>query len=220
MSDTIASRFEQVRRRIPESVTLVAVSKTHPASAIREAYAVGQRDFGENYAQELAAKRQELADLSDIRWHFIGALQSNKVKLIVPATLVHAVDRLSVAEALGKRARALQTQCDALLEVNVGGEESKAGVAPDAVDALLASVLAIDGLRIRGLMCIPPPAERPEDARPGFHALRVLRDRLRAQHPSIELLSMGMTSDFEVAISEGATHVRVGTAIFGSRAPR
>jgi pyridoxal phosphate enzyme (YggS family) len=225
---SITTRLEEIRARVdgaargagrdPDSVTLIAVSKTHPAESIREAYAAGQRDFGENYAQELAAKREQLADLKDLRWHFIGALQSNKAKLVVPGTvLVHAVDRISVAEALAKRARTAGVSCEVLIEVNVGGESSKAGVDPDGVAALLQQVSALEGLRIRGLMTIPPPVENADEARPFFRRLRALRDELRPQFPSLEQLSMGMSGDFEVAIAEGATHVRVGTAIFGSR---
>lgn len=220
---SIAERLEEVRRRISQAgnATLVAVSKTHPATAIREAYATGQRDFGENYAQELTAKRAELADLQDIRWHFIGALQSNKAKLVVPGTtLVHAVDRLSVADALSRRAVGAGTVCEALIEVNVGGEESKAGAAPEAVEQLIAALAGLPGLRIRGLMCVPPPVADAERSRPSFRRLRLLRDDLRRRHPSVELLSMGMTGDFEVAIAEGATHVRIGTAIFGAREAR
>lgn len=217
----IQSRVEAAAKaagRDPNTVTLIAVSKTHPATAIREAYQAGQRDFGENYAQELAAKRAELSDLTDIRWHFIGALQSNKAKLVVPGTtLVHAIDRTSVAEALAKRARAAGLTCEALIEVNVGGEESKAGIAPAEVGALLQQLSGFDGLRVRGLMAIPPPSDDPEAVRPAFRRLRELRDQLHATQPQLDLLSMGMSGDFEVAIAEGATHVRVGTAIFGSR---
>lgn len=204
--------------REPSSVTLVAVSKTHPAQALRAAYEAGQRDFGENYAQEFAVKREALRDLADVRWHFIGALQSNKAKVVVPGTvLIHAVDRESVAQALAKRAQASDTVVEVLVEANVGGEASKAGVAPEAVEPLVARIAGLEGLRVRGLMCVPPPVDTPDEARPFFRALRELRDRLRPAHPTLDLLSMGMTSDFEAAIAEGATHVRVGTAIFGAR---
>ena len=200
------------------SVTLVAVSKTHPAAAIRECYAAGQRDFGESYAQELAKKRAALADLEGIRWHFIGALQSNKARLVVPgAAMIHALDRASTAEAIAKRAQANGTTVDALVEVNVGGEASKAGLAPDGVESFVTRCESLAGLAVRGLMCLPPNADDAEQARPFFQRLRELRDALRIRHPTLELLSMGMTHDFEVAIEEGATHVRVGTAIFGER---
>jgi pyridoxal phosphate enzyme (YggS family) len=224
----IADRLAEVRHRVvtatersgrdPSSVTLVAVSKTHPAGAIREAYEAGQRDFGENYAQELVEKRAELADLPEIRWHFIGALQSNKARFLVPGTaLIHAVDRMSVADALSRRAVQAGTVAEALAEVNVGGEETKAGISADALPELLGQASVLTGLKIRGLMCIPPVVERAEDARSFFVRLRTLRDSLRPRFPGMELLSMGMSHDYEVAIAEGATHVRVGTAIFGPR---
>lgn len=230
MTDTtrIQANLREIRRRIdaacvrarrePSSVTLVAVSKMHPSESIRAAYDAGQRDFGENYAQELAAKRTELADLPDIRWHFIGALQSNKAKLVVPGcVLVHAVDRESVAEALARRAQLAGTVAEALVEVNVGDESSKAGVPLTEARALIEKLSGLEGLRLRGLMCIPPPCDTPDAARPYFSRLRAIRDELRETHPVFDLLSMGMTGDFEAAIAEGATHVRVGTAIFGAR---
>lgn len=210
-----------VAGRRAEDVTLVAVSKTHPPEAIRAAYEVGQRDFGENYAQELAKKREALADLRDLRWHFIGALQSNKAKLLVPGcAMVHAIDRTSGAEALGKRAVANGITIDVLLEVNVGGEETKAGVAYEEAPERAREIAAIPGVRLRGLMSIPPPTEEEQTARAAFQRLRTMRDSLRATMPSIELLSMGMSGDYPWAIAEGATHVRVGTAIFGERLGR
>jgi pyridoxal phosphate enzyme (YggS family) len=204
--------------RDPAAVTLVAVSKTHGPEAIREAYAAGQRDFGENYAQEFAAKREALADLPDLRWHFLGALQSNKAKLVVPGTvLVHAVDRHSVAEALSRRAAAAETTIDLLVEVNVGAEASKAGVAPEAVETLLTTIEPLPAVRVRGLMCIPPPTEAEAEARAAFGRLRAVAAGLTTPNRPLEILSMGMSGDFEWAITEGATHVRVGTAIFGAR---
>lgn len=227
----IASRLEEVRARLalaawssnrdPAGITLVAVSKTHPAEDVRAAWEAGQRDFGENYAQELARKREALADLPGLRWHFIGALQSNKAKLVVPGTvLAHAIDRTSVAEALGKRAVAAGTHVDVCVEVNVGGEASKAGVAPDEVAPLLDGLAKVPGVRVRGLMCLPPPADDEAQIRGYFRQLRELRQRLRATRSDLELLSMGMSGDYPVAIAEGATHVRIGTAIFGERAKR
>ena len=207
--------------RSPDDVTLVAVSKKHPPEAIRALYEAGQRDFGENYAQELAEKRAALADLTDLRWHFIGALQSNKAKLVVPGcVLVHAVDRLSVAEALSRRAQAAGTTARLLIEVNVGDESSKAGIAPSEVAALISSLNSLPAIDIAGLMCIPPPVADDDDGRIHFAQLRNLRDALRPQFPSLQLLSMGMTDDFEGAVAEGATHVRIGTAIFGPRPTR
>jgi hypothetical protein len=221
---TIAARLSEIRRQIaeaatsagrsPSDVTLVAVSKKHPAASIREAYAAGQRDFGENYAQELVEKREQLADLDDLRWHFIGALQSNKARFVVPGTvLIHAVDRISVAEALSKRAVAAGTVARLLIEVNVGREASKAGVPAANVSTLIDSFSALPGVQSVGLMCIPPPGASDEH----FEALRALRDHLSPRFPALALLSMGMTSDFPSAIRHGATHVRVGTAIFGAR---
>lgn len=230
-SEEIARRLEAIRARVrlaalasgrdPSTVTLIAVSKSWPEEDVRAAYHAGQRDFGESYAQELAAKREALADLPDVRWHFIGTLQSNKAKLVVPAaTLIHAVDRASVAEAIARRAQAEHTVADVLVEVNVGAETSKGGVASHDAAALLDVFHSLKGLRVRGLMCIPPPGT-PAEARPFFRSLHALREQLRERHPGLELLSMGMSGDFETAVAEGATHVRVGTAIFGKRtAPR
>jgi hypothetical protein len=230
-ADEIAGRLADVQarlvraawgaRRDPATVTLVAVSKTHPAEDIRAAYEAGQRDFGENYAQELVRKREQLADLADLRWHFIGALQSNKARLLVPGcALFHAVDRPSVAEALGKRALATGQVAELCLEVNVGGEASKAGVPPAEAEALLETVAQLGGVRARGLTCVPPPSNEEAQLRLHFKSLRDLRDRLRARRPELEDLSMGMSGDYPLAIAEGATHVRVGTAIFGERPPR
>ncbi len=204
--------------RSPDEVTLIAVSKTHPPEAIRAAYQAGQRDFGENYAQELSRKREALSDLPDIRWHFIGALQSNKAKLVTPGcVLIHAVDRDSVGEALSRRAVQAAVTQSVLVEVNVGDEASKAGVTPNEAPELISRLRKLPGLSVRGLMCIPPPTESEPEARGYFARLRTLRDALQQSDPSLALLSMGMSGDFEAALLEGATHVRVGTAIFGER---
>ena len=194
---------------------LLAVSKTKPESLVREAYAAGQRDFGENYVQELVAKAAALADLPDLRWHLIGPLQRNKVKQVVPvASLVHTVDRAALAEELSKRAAAAGRTVRVLLEVNVAGEASKAGCSPDDAPALAAAVRSLPGLSLGGLMTIPPDTEDRELARPYFRRLREIRDAIG----DLPELSMGMSHDFEIAVEEGATIVRVGTAIFGSRA--
>ena len=199
-------------------MTLIAVSKTHPPESIRAAYEAGQRDFGENYAQELVRKREALSDLPDLRWHFIGALQSNKAKMVTPGcVLVHAIDRDSVGEAISRRAQQAGVTQELLVEVNVGDEASKAGVVIDDAAALIDRLRALPSISVRGLMCIPPPAENETDARRYFARLRTLRDELRSGRAGLDLLSMGMSGDFEAAIAEGATHVRVGTAIFGSR---
>jgi hypothetical protein len=194
-------------------VTIVAVSKTHPAAAVREAAAAGTTDFGENYAQELVAKR---ADAGDVRWHFIGRLQRNKAKLVAgQVALVHAVDSVELAQELAKRAATVQP---VLLSVNVGGEETKGGVGVDAAIELARGVAGIANVRLDGLMTMPPPSDDPEASRPAFVALRALRDQIeQALGAPLPVLSMGMSGDFEVAIACGATHVRIGTAIFGVR---
>jgi pyridoxal phosphate enzyme (YggS family) len=216
----VAENLARVRAQVPAGVTLVAVSKTQPPDAIREAYAAGQRDFGENYAQEWRDKAAALADLAGIVWHFIGALQTNKVKVVLPsgegaaapsARWVHTVDRLALAEELSKRAARRGEPTRVLLEVNVAAEPSKSGAAPGDLPALAAAVAALPGLELRGLMCIPPAEGDP---RPHFARLRALRDGLGLALPD---LSMGMSGDYAAAIAEGSTLVRVGTAIFGAR---
>jgi pyridoxal phosphate enzyme (YggS family) len=225
----VTEQLLEVRRRIeraareasrdPSSVALLAVSKGHPAARLREAYAAGQRLFGENYAQELLAKARELADLEDLGFHFIGHLQRNKVKDVVRAArVIETVDRIELATEIDKRST---SSIDVLLEVNVGGEAQKAGCAPDAVAGLLRAVSALSNLRVIGLMTIPPADDDPEASRPHFARLRTLAAELRAGglDPGPHL-SMGMSHDFEIAIAEGATLVRVGTAIFGTRPAR
>jgi pyridoxal phosphate enzyme (YggS family) len=218
---TIADNWKEVRERVaaacraagrdPAEVTIVAVSKTHPAAAVREAAAAGATDFGENYAQELAAKRPECPD---VRWHFIGRLQRNKAKLVAGhVALVHAVDSVELAVELGKRAGAVQP---VLLAVNVAGEDSKGGVTAAAAPELARAIAKTANIRLDGLMTMPPP---DEDPRPHFDALRGLRDRLAGELGPLPVLSMGMSGDFEAAIACGATHVRIGTAIFGVRSP-
>lgn len=193
--------------RAVDSVKLIAVSKTRPAGLVREAMEAGQRAFGENYAQEL---REKADALPDCEWHFVGALQTNKAKVVVGrAALIHTCDRLALAEELGKRARSAGLTQRVLLEVNVGEEPQKAGVLPADAPGLLERVRAVEGLRCEGLMCIPPAEGDP---RPRFRALRELAERL-----GLRELSMGMSADYEMAIEEGATLVRVGTAIFGER---
>lgn len=223
---TIAERLALVRERVaqaairagrrPESVRLLAVSKTKPAEMVRAAYEAGQREMGENYAQELTAKAAALSDLGDVRWHLIGPLQRNKVKQVVGVVaLVHTVDRVAIAEEIDKRAAAIGRVVPVLLEVNVSGEASKAGCPPEEAPALAAAVRAMPHVELRGLMTIPPDTEDREAARPFFRRLRELRDRIGGDLPE---LSMGMSHDFEIAVEEGATIVRVGTAIFGARA--
>ncbi|HEX4385443.1 MAG TPA: YggS family pyridoxal phosphate-dependent enzyme [Myxococcales bacterium] len=209
----VSAGLAEVRQRIAEacaragreaaSVTLIAVSKTKPLELLREAIQAGQHSFGENYAQEFRDKFEEEPGLD---WHFIGALQTNKVKYVAgKAALVHTCDRLSLAQELAKRGPGQRV----LLEINIGREPQKAGVLPEDSAALLEQARAL-GLRCEGLMCIPPAEGDP---RVHFRALRELASKL-----GLRELSMGMSADYEAAIEEGATIVRVGTAIFGSRA--
>ena len=202
--------------RNPAAVKLVAVSKTKPAAAVREAYGAGQRDFGENYAQELVEKAEALADLPELRWHFIGHLQSNKARFVAPlAHLVHGVDGASLARELAKRASKHGRQrLPVLVEVNVGGEPQKHGVSGADLAAVLAAVDAEPALCLQGLMTIPP--NDLEGARRAFEGLASLRD-LHGGPARLPELSMGMSEDLELAVAAGATLVRVGTAIFGSR---
>ncbi|HEU4732570.1 MAG TPA: YggS family pyridoxal phosphate-dependent enzyme [Kofleriaceae bacterium] len=232
---TIAERWGAVQARViaaceragrPASeVTIVAVSKTHPATAILEAFAAGATDFGENYAQELAAKQAELAASglaatpthTALRWHYIGRLQRNKARLVAGrVALVHAVDTVGLAEELGRRAAGVVQPI--LLAVNLAGEDTKGGVTAGAAPDIARALAAVPGVSLEGLMTMPPPADDPEASRPYFVALRALRDRLAdALGRSLPALSMGMSHDFEIAIACGATHVRIGTAIFGVR---
>ena len=211
------ARAVQDSNRVPQSVTLLAVSKRQPAQAIRDAYDAGQRDFGENYAQELSEKAAELADLSELRWHMIGHLQRNKVKLIATsACSVHSVHSLELVREHDKRRAGMATALDVLVEVNVGGEAQKSGCAPEAVSEILSAVEGAAGLRLVGLMCVPPHTPDPAGARPFFDALREVRE-IHGGVARLPALSMGMTADLEVAVAAGATIVRVGTAIFGER---
>jgi pyridoxal phosphate enzyme (YggS family) len=213
LGESIGERVAALRAQIPPAVTLVAVSKTQPAEAIREAYAAGQRDFGENYAQEWRAKADALAGFPDLRWHFVGGLQTNKVKLVAGrVAFIHTVDRLELARELSRRLTARQAGARVFLEVNVAGEASKEGCRPERVADLAEAVRALPALDLVGLMCIPPAGADP---RPHFRLLRALRDQL-----GLRELSMGMSADWREAIQEGATFVRIGTAIFGERARR
>jgi pyridoxal phosphate enzyme (YggS family) len=197
--------------RARDSVQLLAVSKLHPAACIRAAYQSGQRDFGENYAQELRDKAGQLADLADIRWHAIGPLQLNKAKYIAKlAYAFHALDRTELAEELSKRRAGPALRC--YLELNLGGESTKSGVPISELDATLPRISALPHLEIVGLMCLPPLGMDPEASRPFFRSLREA-----AQRHGLSELSMGTTHDFEVAIEEEATIIRVGSAIFGER---
>ena len=203
--------------RDPATVHLIAVSKTFPAEAIDPLYAAGQHHFGENYAQELRDKGESFAarGVEDIIWHFIGRIQSNKIKHIAPrASYVHAVEKLTHAEALAQHATA---PIKILLSVNIGEEESKGGVLPDEVLARCAELDAVEGIELCGLMCMPPRCEDPEDSAPFFARMAELARAGRERGLDLRELSMGMSSDFHVAVRYGATFVRVGSAIFGAR---
>lgn len=217
---TIGERIraaEQRFGRTPGSVQLLAVSKKHPAASIREALAAGQTCFGENYAQEMAEKAAELAG-SGIEWHFIGPIQSNKTRLIAAtARWVHSVDSFRVAQRLSEQKPADAPPINICLQVNISAEDSKSGVTPAALPVLAAQVLALPGVRLRGLMAIPAPEGDFERQRAVFAQVRALQEQLLEQGLALDTLSMGMTDDMEAAIAEGATIVRIGTAIFGSR---
>lgn len=221
---TIPDNIAKVRARIreaaqacnrnPQDVQLLAVSKTKPAAALREAFACGQRDFGENYLQEALAKQAELGDL-DLVWHFIGPIQSNKTKpLAEHFAWVHSVDRLKIAERLSAQRPAQLPPLNVCLQVNVSGEASKSGCSPDELPALAAAVAALPNLRLRGLMAIPEPTPDVSAQQTAFARLRQLQNSLPLP---LDSLSMGMSDDLEAAIAEGATWVRIGSALFGAR---
>ncbi len=208
-------------------VTLIAVSKGHPADAVREAYAAGQRDFGENYVQEWQEKAAQLADLPDLRWHFLGHLQRNKIRLVIgKVALLHSADDMAGIDEMQRAAWSGNLKQEVLLQINLADEAQKRGCGEDDAELFLDVLLRSPNLRLRGLMTLPPLDEDPETTRQWFKRLRTLRDRLLGQlrgkpgAPTSLWLSMGMSGDYPVAIAEGATHVRVGTAIFGARAPK
>ena len=225
--DDISDRIKVVTEKIaqearasgrePWEIGLVAVSKSQPPEKVRLAFEAGQLLFGENRAQELLAKTPLLP--SSARWHFIGHLQRNKIRKILPvADLIHAVDSVELAEDINRIASELGLFPRVLLEVNVSGESSKFGFSPDAVRRAAVRLLALPRVQVEGLMTIAPIVEHPDDARPFFAALRILRDEIAAGHGTkLPTLSMGMSDDFGAAIREGATLVRIGTAIFGAR---
>lgn len=221
---TIAENIAKVGARIREAaqasqrnfadIGLLAVSKTKPGDAIREAHAVGVRDFGENYLQEALEKQVELGDLPLI-WHFIGPIQSNKTRPIAEHfDWVHSVDRLKIAQRLSDQRPAHLPPLNICLQVNVSGEDSKSGCRPDELTALAQAVVALPNLRLRGLMAIPEPTDDVAAQHAAFARLRQLRDELAL---NLDTLSMGMSHDLEAAIAEGATWVRIGTALFGAR---
>jgi PLP dependent protein len=227
---TIAENLDRVReqiaqaaakaRRVVDEIELVAISKTHDAARVREAVEEGQTLFGESRVQEARVKIPELP--SNLRWHFVGHLQKNKIRHALPLfELIHGVDSLALAQDINRIAEEDGLHPRVLLEVNVAGEGSKFGFGPDKLRAEMESLLALSRLSILGLMTIPPIAEEAETSRKYFVQLRELRDRLQTEfHVDLAQLSMGMTQDFAVAVEEGATLVRVGTAIFGERSKR
>ncbi|HET9406653.1 MAG TPA: YggS family pyridoxal phosphate-dependent enzyme [Candidatus Sulfotelmatobacter sp.] len=227
--DNISALHERIARaarragRPAEHIALMAVTKRQPPEQIREAYNAGLRLFGENRVQEFAAKAPALANLPDTEWHMIGHLQTNKAnKAVELFAAVDSVDSLKLAEKLDSAARTLNKTLPVLIEINVGGESAKSGVAPDSqeLENLLLAAPRLEALEIRGLITVPPFTENPEDVRPFFRKLRELRDLVAVRNLArvgMNVLSMGMSHDFEVAIEEGSTCIRLGTAIFGER---
>lgn len=224
--DAVRERIESAAKRThrsPADITLMAVTKTHLPDRIREAYAAGLRVFGENRVQEFARKAEAVADLRDAAWHMIGHLQTNKATRATQLfTTIDSVDSLNLAKKLNAAAQNSGKRLGALIEINVGGEQAKSGLAPDSreLESLLLAAQRFEALEFRGLMTIPPFTDDPEGARPYFRQLRQLRDTISVRKlPKIgmDVLSMGMSHDFKVAIEEGSTCVRVGTAIFGER---
>jgi len=237
----LSERLKMIRERIaaaarrsgrsPDEITLVAVSKGQPAEKIREAIEAGQRDFGENYAQELSEHMNHVGARFprpggetpplQVNWHFIGHLQRNKVKTVLPqVSLIHSVDSLPLAQEIDKRAATLERMTPILLEVNLGNEDSKTGLSPHAVEPLVREISNLAHIDLRGLMVVPPFMDDPEKTRPLFRRLREIRDAINAQNVykrRLSGLSMGMTHDFECAVEEGATIVRVGRGLFGER---
>ncbi|MBC3767820.1 YggS family pyridoxal phosphate-dependent enzyme [Neptunicella marina] len=222
---TIAEQLQSVYQAIhsfcssnatAQEVSLLAVSKKHPADAIRQAYNAGQRQFGENYAQEGAEKKAQLADLSDIEWHFIGPVQSNKTQLIVDTfNWVQSVDRGKIARRLSKQRSPALAPLQICLQVNISGETTKSGMAVSEVFALAEQVDALPNLTLRGLMCIG--SDNPAHQQQEFTRMQQLFEELKQQYKTVDTLSMGMSGDWQQAINYGATMIRLGTAIFGSR---
>lgn len=216
--ERIALACARANRR-PEDVTLIAVSKTFSTLQVSEAVASGVHDIGESYVQEVRRKHEALRD-ENIRWHFIGHLQSNKVKYIAPwIDCIHAVDSEALGREISKQAEKSGRRIDVLVEVNITGEATKYGVPPDKSRMLTETLVSLPGLNVAGLMTIGLFVPDPEKSRPVFRVLRQLRAELEGTGGPLRHLSMGMTNDFEVAVEEGATMIRVGTAIFGSRMP-
>lgn len=227
----ISQALQQVRARVAQaeaaaqrpagSVTLIAVSKTFPATAVADAVNAGQRAFGENYVQEGTQKVVEVASMQPgvrLEWHFIGPLQSNKTREVAEHfDWVHSIDRIKIAQRLSEQRPAHLPPLNLCLQVNVSAEDTKSGVAESELETLVQQVATLPHIKLRGLMCIPAPADDLHAKRAPFARLRMLRDQLNARGFALDALSMGMSADIEAAVLEGATHVRVGTAIFGAR---
>ncbi|PTB85159.1 YggS family pyridoxal phosphate-dependent enzyme [Pseudidiomarina aestuarii] len=227
--NSIAEQLNEVRKQISAAasaaqreasdITLIAVSKTKPITAIEDAYAAGQRHFGENYVQEAVDKAAELKQFDDIVWHFIGPLQSNKTAAVAEtADWVHSVDREKIARRLAQQRPATKPPLNVLIQVNIDAEDTKSGVAPDAVNELAAFIAQQPELQLRGLMAIPAAAASSAARKTSFQAMQGLYSQLQTQYPTVDTLSMGMSDDLDLAILHGATMVRIGTAIFGARA--
>lgn len=206
--------------RNTHSISLLAVSKTRPAEDLRTAYAEGQRDFGENYLQDAMEKIEVLQDL-DICWHFIGPMQSNKTRTVAEHfNWVHTVDRLKIAKRLSEQRPEGMPPLNICIQVNISGEESKSGCSPEQLPELATEIIKLPNLKLRGLMTIPKATDDSSEQQQAFSRLRNLQEQLKSTEPSLDTLSMGMSGDMEAAIAEGATIVRIGTAIFGPRAPK
>ena len=226
----IASNITRIREQIdsacrscgrsPEEVRLIAISKVKPAAMISAAYAAGQQRFGESYVQEFRDKAEAVTE--PVEWHFVGHLQSNKVKYLRGrVAMIHSVDRLSLAKEIDRQWRRIGQTANLLVQVNIGDEASKSGTGEDQLEALVEQVSALEHVKLCGLMTLPPWCDDPEDVRPYFRRLRQLAEQIDARgFPGVSMseLSMGMSHDFTVAIEEGATLIRIGTAIFGERA--
>jgi pyridoxal phosphate enzyme (YggS family) len=224
MHNTIAERLQTAYRALAEiqpndhaTAQLIAVSKTKPVNDIREAYLAGQRQFGENYVQELATKAQELTDLTQIRWHFIGPIQSNKTRdIAVYADVVHSIDRLKIAERLSAQRPVGKAALQVLLQVNISREDSKSGILPEDLLPLARQVSTLPNIQLVGLMAIPAPAFNGDNQQ-AFAAMQQLSAALQAEFPQADQLSMGMSDDWQQAVLFGATMIRLGSAIFGAR---
>ncbi len=224
MHNTIAERLQTAYRALAEiqpsdgtTAQLIAVSKTKPVNDIREAYLAGQRQFGENYVQELATKAQELADLAQIRWHFIGPIQSNKTRdIAVYADVVHSIDRLKIAERLSAQRPVGKAPLQVLLQVNISREDSKSGILAEDLLPLARQISNLPNVQLVGLMAIPAPAINGDNQQ-AFAAMQQLSATLQAEFPQADQLSMGMSDDWQQAVLFGATMIRLGSAIFGAR---